>query len=137
MQDHATYDYAIIRVVPRVERGEFLNVGVIVSCGAKEYLDARIELDEQRLTAFDPALDIEMVRAHLATIPVLCKGGEEAGEIGRLSPRERFDWLVAPRSTVIQTSPVHTGRCKQPTSAIEHLLETMVRATPESSENAS
>ncbi|MBI3802605.1 MAG: DUF3037 domain-containing protein [Nitrospirae bacterium] len=127
MQDHATYDYAIIRVVPRVDRGEFLNVGVIVSCRARDYLEARIELDEPRLKALDPAIDLEVVRTHLATIPVLCKGGEGAGEIGRLSPRERFDWLVAPRSTIIQMSPVHSGQCKNPTAAIEHLLDTLVR----------
>lgn len=127
MQDHATYDYAIIRVVPRVERGEFINVGVIVSCRAMDILEARIELDERRLKAFDPTLDIEMIRAHLAAIPAICKGGEEAGELGRLSPRERFDWLVAPRSAIIQMSPVHSGRCKSHTSAIERLLDTMVR----------
>lgn len=127
MQDHATYDYAIIRVVPRVDRGEFVNAGVIVSCRAKEYLEARIDLDERRLLALDPTLDLQMVREHLAAIPAICKGGAAAGEIGRLSARERFDWLVAPRSTVIQTSPVHTGHCKSPDAAIERLLETMVR----------
>ncbi|HZR45951.1 MAG TPA: DUF3037 domain-containing protein [Candidatus Manganitrophaceae bacterium] len=127
MQDHATYDYAVVRVVPRVDRGEFINVGVIVSCRAMDYLEARIELDEPRLKAFDPTLDIDLVRSHLAAIPAICKGGEEAGELGRLSPRERFDWLVAPRSTIIQTSPVHSGRCKSPAAAIEHLLERMVR----------
>ena len=127
MQDHATYDYAIVRVVPRVDRGEFINAGVIVSCRAQGYLEARIELDARRLKALDPALDLEMVRAHLATIPAICKGGEEAGAIGCLSPRERFDWLVAPRSTIIQTSPVHTGHCKSPAAAIEHLLDAMVR----------
>lgn len=136
MQDHATYDYAIIRVVPRVDRGEFVNVGVIVSCRGQDFLEARIELDEQRLRALDPALDMEMVRAHLATIPAICKGGAEAGEIGRLSPRERFDWLVAPRSTIIQTSPVHTGRCKSPAAAIKHLIETMVRPPSKSNEES-
>src|SRR5579884_234469 len=127
MHDHTPYDYAIIRVVPRVDRGEFVNVGVIVSCQASDFLDARIALDEQRLKALDPTLDIETIRAHLATIPAICKGGVEAGALGRLSPRERFDWLVAPRSTIIQTSPVHTGRCKNPAAAMEHLLDTMVR----------
>lgn len=127
MPDHATYDYAIIRVVPRVDRGEFVNAGVILWCRAQDSLEARIELDERRLTALDPTLDLATIRAHLATIPAICKGGAEAGELGRLSPRERFDWLVAPRSTIIQTSPVHTGRCKDPASAMEHLLNTMVR----------
>jgi len=127
VQDHFTYDYAIIRVVPKVERGEFVNVGVIVSCPDREFLEARIELDEQRLRALDSTLDIESLRAHLATIPAVCAGGEGAGPIGHLSQRERFHWLVSPRSTVIQTSPVHTGRCDSPASVLERLLETMVR----------
>ena len=103
MRDHYTYDYAIIRVIPRVEREEFVNVGVIVSCPAKGFLEARIELDEQRLMALDATLDIATVRDHLATIPAICAGGEQAGPIGQLSQRERFHWLVAPRSTIIQT----------------------------------
>lgn len=127
MPDHCTYDYAIIRVVPRVEREEFVNVGVIVSCPARAFLEARIELDEQRLKAFDSTLDVESIRAHLATIPAICAGGEQAGPIGQLSQRERFHWLIAPRSTIIQTSPVHSGYCKNPTAVLEHLLETMVR----------
>jgi len=123
----ATYDYAIIRVVPKVDREEFLNVGAIVSCPARGFLDARIELDEQRLLALDPTVDIDTIRAHLATIPLICAGGERAGAIGQLSQRERFHWLVAPRSTIIQTSPVHTGCCADPNAALEHLLDTMVR----------
>ena len=126
-KDQNTYDYAIIRIVPRVEREEFINVGVIVSCPAKKFLEARIELDEQRLRALDPTLDIEAIRTHLATIPAICAGGEQAGPIGQLSQRERFYWLTAPRSTIIQTSPVHTGRCQNPTALLEHLLDTMVR----------
>jgi len=125
--DHYSYDYAIIRVVPRVEREEFLNVGVILSCPAKEFLEARIELDEQRLTALDSTLDLESIRSHLAVIPAICAGGEQAGPIGQLSQRERFHWLIAPRSTVIQTSAAHSGRCTDPTAALEHLIETMVR----------
>jgi Protein of unknown function (DUF3037) len=125
--DHYPYDYAVFRVVPRVEREEFVNVGVIVSCAARDFLAARIELDEQRLTALDSALDVESIRAHLATIPSICAGGEQAGPIGQLSQRERFHWLVAPRSTTIQTSPVHTGWCENPTEVLEHLLDTMVR----------
>ena len=127
MHDHCTYDYAIIRVVPRVEREEFVNVGVIVSCPARGFLEARIELDEQRLMALDATLDVASIRTHLATIPAICRGGEQAGPIGRLAQRERFHWLVAPRSTIIQTSPVHTGSCKDPSAVLEHLLETMVR----------
>ena len=127
MRDHNTYDYAIIRVVPRVEREEFVNAGVIVLCQGREFLEARIELDESRLRAIDPTPDIESIRAHLATIPAICAGGEAAGPIGRLSRRERFHWLTAPRSTIIQTSPVHTGRCDDPAALIERLLDKMVR----------
>lgn len=129
MRDHYSYDYAIVRVVPRVEREEFVNAGAIVSCPGREFLEARIELDERRLSALDPALDIELIRTHLASIPVVCAGGNQAGPIGRLSRRERFDWLVAPRSTTIQTSAVHTGRCVDPDGLLEHLLKTMVRVT--------
>jgi hypothetical protein len=123
-----------VRVVPRVEREEFVNVGVIVSCPARDFLQARIELDEQRLQALDPAIDIEAIRIHLASIPAICAGGREGGPIGRLSRRERFDWLVAPRSTTIQTSKVHTGRCSDPGALLEHLLKTMVRS-PQSPTN--
>ena len=127
MRDRYTYDYAIIRVMPRVEREEFVNVGVIVSCPGKSFLEARLELDEERLLALDATLDIATVRDHLAAIPIICAGEEQAGPIGQLSQRERFRWLVAPRSTTIQTSPVHTGCCKDPTAVLAHLLDTMVR----------
>ncbi|SFN21962.1 DUF3037 domain-containing protein [Dokdonella immobilis] len=121
------YDYAIVRVVPRPEREEFLNVGVILSCAAAKFLEARIELDSGRLLAFDPSIDLDLVEGHLATMARICAGGAAAGPIGRLSQRERFHWLVAPRSAVIQTSAAHSGRCAEPAEAVEHLLETMVR----------
>ena len=124
---HASYDYAVIRVVPRVERAEFVNAGVILACQDAGFLDARIELDEARLRALDPGVDLHTVREHLAAIPRLCAGGPGAGALGELSRRERFDWLTAPRSTLIQTSPVHTGRCADPAAALEHLLRVMVR----------
>ena len=127
MHAHCSYDYAVIRVVPRVDREEFLNVGVIISCPAKDFLEARIELDEARLLAFDPTLDIEAIRNTLASIPRICAGGPAAGPIGQLSQRERFHWLVAPRSTIIQTSRVHTGRCTDPDPVAERLLDRMVR----------
>ena len=127
MHDHCSYDYAVIRVVPRVDREEFVNVGVIVSCPAKDFLEARIELDESRLLALDPTLDMEAIRAHLASIPRICAGGPDAGPIGQLTQRERFHWLTAPRSTIIQTSRVHTGRCVEPGPVSERLLERMVR----------
>ena len=128
-----TYDYAIIRVIPRVEREEFVNVGVIVSCPARGFLEARIQLDEQRLMALDATLDVATVRDHLAAIPTICAGGKPAGPIGQLTQRERFHWLVAPRSTVIQISPVHTGYCTNPTAVLAHLLNTMVRPSREAS----
>lgn len=125
MRAPCSYDYAIIRVVPRVEREEFMNVGVIVSCPALDYLAARIELNEARLLAFAPEVDIELVRENLASIPAICAG---SGPIGRLTMRERFHWLVAPRSTMIQTSAVHTGRSDDPSRLVEQLLQKMVRS---------
>jgi hypothetical protein len=128
--EHTTYDYALIRVVPRVEREEFVNAGVIVSCPERGFLDCRIALDEARLVALDPGVDLELVRRHLATIPAICRGGDEAGPIGRMTAKERFRWLVAPRSTIIQASAAHTGRCEDPEGLMEHLLATMVRTAP-------
>lgn len=127
MRDRQLYDYALVRVVPRPERGEFVNAGVIVSCGAAMFLQARIDLDEARVRALDPRIDVDQVRDHLGSIPLICLGGTAAGPIGRLAQRERFHWLVAPRSAVIQTSPVHTGYCRSPEDALERLLATMVR----------
>jgi hypothetical protein len=127
VRDLATYDYAIIRVVPKVERAEFVNAGVIVSCPQHDLLLARIDLDERRLIALDPTVDLESVRMHLAAIPTICAGGDGAGPIGKLSQRERFYWLVAPRSTIIQMSPTHTGSARDVEGVVERLLETMVR----------
>ena len=129
MPDKFRYDYAVIRVVPKVDREEFINAGVIVSCPELSFLEARIKLNEPRLLALDPSVDLELVRKHLASIPTICRGGDGAGSIGQLPQRQRFHWLVAPRSTVIQTSPVHTGRCSDPAMALEHLLAKMVDAT--------
>ncbi len=122
-----TYDYAVVRVVPHVERGEFVNAGVIVACASKGFLKARMELDEARLLALDPGADIGSIQAALAAIPATCAGGAAAGPIGRLSVRERFDWLVAPRSTSIQVSPVHSGRVADLDTALDRLMEAMVR----------
>jgi hypothetical protein len=125
-----TYDYAIVRVVPRVERGEYVNAGIILSCDVERFLQACIELDERALLALDPEVDLDLIRRTLAAIPAICTGGADAGAIGRLSVRERFHWLVAPRSTMVQTSPVHTGRCTDLNSALSHLMATMVRRRP-------
>lgn len=121
-----TYDYAVIRVVPRVDRGEQMNVGVILSCVDSDFLDVAIALDEARLRALDPSADMEAIKTGLAAIEAVCAGGAEAGPIGELVPRERFRWIVSPRSTVIQTSPVHTGRTDDPPAALRRLFGKMV-----------
>ena len=136
MPDPCTYDYAIVRVVPRVERGEFVNVGAIVSSDAEGYLEARFEVDEARLLVLDPGLDLAVVRTALAAIATVCAGGENAGTIGRLGLRERFHWLVAPRSTMIQTSAVHTGRCDDLAATLDKLLDRMVRTVDPSTPSA-
>lgn len=122
-----TYDYSIIRIVPRVERGEQINAGIVLSCPDADFLDARIALDEQALLAIDPHADLDAVRTNLEVFPAVCRGGEGAGPIGLLPPRARFRWLVAPRSTIIQPSPVHTGRTADPARCLEHLMATVVR----------
>ncbi|MBC7990793.1 MAG: DUF3037 domain-containing protein [Luteimonas sp.] len=127
MRPADTYDYAVIRVVPRVEREEFVNVGLLLSCEASGYLEARIELDEARIAALDPTLDLESLRRHLDTIPAICRGGPGTGPIGLLPQRARFHWLTAKRSSIIQTSPVHMGKCADMAATMEHLLERMVR----------
>jgi hypothetical protein len=121
-----TYDYAIIRVVPRVDRGEQINVGVILSCVDSDFLDLRVALDEPRLRALDPAVDLEGVKAALQVLKAVCAGGADAGPVGELRPRDRFRWLVSPRSTIVQPSPVHTGRTDDPAAALQRLFETMV-----------
>ena len=127
MSAEYTYDYAIVRVVPRVDRGERINVGVILSCADTDFLDARIEVDEALIRAIDPTVDMDAVRSNLAVIPVVCRGGPDAGPIGALASRGRFRWLVAPRSTIIQPSEVHTGRTTDPAASLERLMERVVR----------
>jgi hypothetical protein len=124
---HSSFDYAIVRVVPRVERGECINAGVILFCLTQRFLAAKVELDERRLLALAPDVDLELVRGHLEAIPRICAGGRAAGPIGQLPQKERWHWLVAPRSTIIQTSPVHSGLCEDPAQALEHLMDRMVR----------
>ncbi len=124
-----SFDYAIIRVVPRVEREEFINAGVILFCRTQNFLEALICLDRSRLAHLAhlaPTLDPAEVEHHLALIPLVCAGGQAAGPIGLLPLAERFHWLVAPRSGIIQISPVHSGFCANPAAALKHLLETMV-----------
>jgi hypothetical protein len=121
------FDYAVVRVVPRVERGEFLNAGVILFCPARAFLGSRIELDRQRLGALAPGVDADLVESYLESIPKICEGGGEAGSIGALPQSARFHWLVAPRSTVIQTSEVHAGVAEDPRAALDSLFEKLVR----------
>jgi hypothetical protein len=117
----ASFDYVIVRVVPRVERQEFINAGIIVFCLEKRYLEARIHLDERRLKSLWPDTDIEVVRDHLAAIPRICAGDSAAGPIATLSQRERFHWLISERSTIIQTSPVHSGLCESTDGLLDRL----------------
>lgn len=119
---YASYDYAIVRVVPRVERGEFLNAGIILFCRTRRFLDAAIALDRGRLAALS-AIDADRVETHLALIPAIARG---AGPIGALPLADRFHWLTAPRSTVIQPSSIHSGCCLDPADTLRHLLATVV-----------
>lgn len=120
------FEYAILRVVPRVERGEFINAGVVLYCQNEKFLDARIHLDPGRLLTLDPTANLESVRAHLEAVRPVCAGSDEAGTVGRMPARERFGWLVAPRSTVVQPSGVHTGLTEDPAAELERLLRSMV-----------
>ena len=121
-----SYDYALVRLVPHVERGECINAGVILFCRTQRFLGALIHLDSARALALAPRLDLDFVRQHLDRIPLVCAGGEQAGSIGLLSQPERFHWLVSPRSTIIQTSPVHSGLCDDPQRTLEELFKEMV-----------
>ena len=120
------FEYALLRVVPRVERGEFINAGVVLYCPAAGFLDARVHLDHERLLALDPKLDPGAVLAHLDAARLVCAGGSGAGAVGLMPPGKRFGWLVAPRSTVVQPSPVHTGFAEDPGRVLDHLLRVMV-----------
>jgi hypothetical protein len=124
----SSFDYAVVRVVPRVEREEFVNAGVILFCLERDFLGARVQLDPDRVRALFAGADLAAIEEHLLAIPRICAGGEGSGPIGGLSRRERFHWLVAPRSTVIQVSPVHSGTCDDPARALDHLFERMVES---------
>ena len=121
------FQYAILRVVPRVERGEGLNAGVILLSRPRRFLAARVQLDEKKLAALDPSADPAAIGAHLSSIERVAAGDPAAGPIAKLGQAERFHWLVAPSSTIIQPSEVHTGVCDDPAAELEHLFETLVR----------
>lgn len=127
MPERTSFEYAILRVVPRVEREEFINAGVLLFCLARDFLAARVELDVDRLRALSPEVDVQLVREHLDAFPRICAGGPDSGPIGKLPLKERWHWLVAPRSTIVQVSPVHAGLCETPGLELEHLLDRMVR----------
>ena len=120
------FEYAVLRVVPRVERGEFLNAGVVLHCATRGFLGARVYLDPARLSALDPAADGAAVLAHLESTRLVCAGGDAAGYVGLMPRSQRFGWLTAPRSAVVQPSPVHTGFSEDPEATLEHLLRVMV-----------
>ena len=126
MPELCSFDYAVLRVVPRAEREEFINVGVILFCLQQQFLEARVHVDEPRLRALWPEIDVELVRQHVEAVPKICSGDPSAGPIGRLTPRERFHWLVAPRSTIIQVSPVHTGLCEDPELGLTQIFQQSV-----------
>jgi hypothetical protein len=121
------YDYAILRVVPRVDRGEAVNVGVILSCPERQFLEARIELDEARLLALDPTVDLPTVRQTLHAIVAVCRGDSETGPLAEMPQRNRFHFLVNPRSTIVQPSPAHTGRTSDPAGTLDALMLKLVR----------
>jgi len=121
-----SFDYAAIRIVPRVEREEFLNAGMILFCPERKFLGVRTHLDPERLRALWPSLDMEEIRRHLEAFVRVAEGASDAGPIARLSQRERFHWLVAPRSTIIQVSAVHSGICEQPMDKLEQLFQRLV-----------
>ncbi|GAA0441990.1 DUF3037 domain-containing protein [Streptomyces olivaceiscleroticus] len=121
------FEYALLRVVPRVERGEMINAGVVVYCHARRFVEARTHLDEARLRALDPTVDVEGVRAALHAVEGVCHGGERAGQAAGEDVGRRFRWLIAPRSTIVQPGPVHTGLTADPGKEAERLLDLLVR----------
>jgi len=121
------FEYALLRVVPRVERGECINAGVLVYCRARSYVGARTHLDEARLLALDPEADVAGIRSALGAVEGVCAGGEAAGQAARDDAGRRFRWLIAPRSTVVQPGPVHTGLTVDPAAETERLLDLLVR----------
>jgi hypothetical protein len=122
------FAYAIVRVVPRVERGESMNAGIVLQCRPKRFLEARVALDEARLRALDPDCDPAEIREHLAAIEQIAAGDPTGGPIAALSQSERYHWLVAPSSTIIQPSEAHTGMTADPAATLEHLFVTLVAA---------
>ncbi|MBK0401649.1 DUF3037 domain-containing protein [Adhaeribacter sp. BT258] len=126
MQEKHLFEYAVLRVMPRVEREEFLNVGVILYCASQGFLQTVFHLDEPRLRAFSAELDLEEIKERLQAFERICQGGKAGGTIGELPLASRFRWLTATRSTVVQTSKVHPGLCNDPAGKLERLLAEQV-----------
>jgi Protein of unknown function (DUF3037) len=124
--DQDAFAYAVLRVVPRVERGECFNGGVVLFCRRRRFLAARVELDKRRLAALAPDADAEAVRTHLEALARIAAGDPAGGRVAALEPSERFGWLVAPSSTIIQPSPVHTGLCEEPGEMLDRLFAELV-----------
>ena len=127
MPDLHSFDYTIVRIAPRPERGECVNVGVILFSREANYLGGLIEPDWKRITALDPDIDRDEVARQLNHLEQVIQGNRSAGPIAQLSPSKRFHWLSGPRSTVVQVSPMHSGLCDDPETMLQHLFETMVR----------
>lgn len=125
-QENHLFEYAVIRVVPHVEREEFVNVGVILFCSRLKFLQTRVHLHEAKIKALCEKIDIEEIRNHITSFEKICAGGPDSGPIGKLSQAERFRWLTATRSTVLQTSKVHPGLCPDPLELIERLFAQFV-----------
>lgn len=121
------FEYAVLRAVPRVDRGEFVNVGVIVYCQSEDFVGAQVHLDAERLRALDPHVDLELVSTALAGVVAVCTGTEDVGQAGRIRPRERFGWLTAPRSTMVQPGPVHSGLTEDPRAELTRLIDALVK----------
>lgn len=128
MQQKCLYEYAVIRALPRVDREEFINVGVILYCAERNFLRAECLIDEERFTAFAGASAMDDIKPHLESVCHISSGATSAGPIGKLSIGERFRWLTAPRSTIVQTSPTHTGFTDDPEKTLRTLLDKLVKA---------
>lgn len=126
MQDKVTYEYAIIRVVPKVEREEFFNVGVLLFSKKKKFLGVKYKIDKKKLSAFSEELDIKMLNNHLKAWEDVCNGAPEGGTIGQFELSDRFRWLAASRSTIIQSSKTHPGLCTHPEDELEQLFNSFV-----------
>jgi hypothetical protein len=119
----SSFDYALVRIVPRVDREEFMNAGVVVFCPEQNFLGARVRLDELRMAAFAPHIDMDLVKSRLSALAAVCAGEPNAGPVAKLGTRERFHWVVSPRSTILQMSPVHSGVCSDPERTLADLFK--------------